>query len=101
TTSTTPATSSSSITTRFSTRRPTCTTKPSPAGSGDGLSFWGGSFIADPFGRVLAEAPHDEEAILVVECDPAAAEEVRRHWPFLRDRRIDAYDGITRRLLDK
>ncbi len=73
----------------------------SPEGQGDGITFWGGSFIADPFGRIVAEAPPDAEAILVAECDPAAAEEVRRHWPFLRDRRIDAYDGITRRLLDK
>jgi hypothetical protein len=75
--------------------------EPSPDGRGEGLEFWGGSFIADPFGRILAEAPHDEEAILVAECDPAEAEQTRRHWPFLRDRRIDAYDGITRRFLDK
>jgi N-carbamoylputrescine amidase len=65
-----------------------------------GLEFWGTSFVCDPFGVVLAEAPHDAEAILVVECDRAHLEEVRRHWPFLRDRRIDAYAPISRRLLD-
>jgi N-carbamoylputrescine amidase len=68
---------------------------------GGGIRFWGSSFAADPFGRVLAEAPSDEEAVLVVECDLAAIEGVRRDWPFLRDRRIDAYDGLTRRFLDE
>jgi N-carbamoylputrescine amidase len=67
---------------------------------GHGLEFWGGSFVCDPFGRVVAEASHDREEILVVECDPARSEEVRRNWPFLRDRRIDAYGPITARLLD-
>ena len=62
-----------------------------------GLEFWGGSFVADPFGHVLAEASHDGEETLVVECDPRRIEEVRRNWPFLRDRRIDAYAGITTR----
>jgi N-carbamoylputrescine amidase len=64
-----------------------------------GLEFWGGSFVSDPFGRVLAEASHDREETLVVECDPKQMEEVRRNWPFLRDRRIDAYGGITHRFL--
>ena len=64
-----------------------------------GLEFWGASFVSDPFGRVLAEASHDKEEILVVECDPKQMEEVRRNWPFLRDRRIDAYGGITHRFL--
>jgi N-carbamoylputrescine amidase len=64
-----------------------------------GLEFWGASFVSDPFGRVLAEASHDKEETLVVECDPAQMEEVRRNWPFLRDRRIDAYSGITSRFL--
>jgi N-carbamoylputrescine amidase len=64
-----------------------------------GLEFWGASFVSDPFGRILAEASHDKEEILVVECDPAQMEEVRRNWPFLRDRRIDAYGGITSRFL--
>jgi len=66
-----------------------------------GLEFWGGSFVADPFGRLLAEASHDREEILVIECDRRQTEEVRRNWPFLRDRRIDAYSGITKRLLDQ
>jgi N-carbamoylputrescine amidase len=67
---------------------------------GAGLEFWGGSFIADPFGRVIAEARHDKEEILVGEVDLRALEEIRRNWPFLRDRRIDAYAPITNRLID-
>jgi N-carbamoylputrescine amidase len=67
---------------------------------GPGLEFWGGSFIADPFGRILAKAPHDREDILIAEVDPKALEEQRRHWPFLRDRRIDAYAPIVQRFLD-
>jgi len=65
-----------------------------------GLEFWGGSFVADPFGQVLAEGTHDQEQILVVECDPRRTEEVRRNWPFLRDRRIDAYAPILSRVID-
>lgn len=65
-----------------------------------GIEFWGGSFLCDPFGQVLAEASHDREEILVVECDPRRIEEVRRNWPFLRDRRIDAYGPILKRMLD-
>jgi len=65
-----------------------------------GLEFWGGSFIADPFGRVIAQASHDKEEILYAELDPAEVETTRQHWPFLRDRRIDAYGGITKRFLD-
>jgi N-carbamoylputrescine amidase len=65
-----------------------------------GLEFWGASFVADPFGRMLAEASHDNEEILIVECDRRQMEEVRRNWPFLRDRRIDAYSGIVNRLID-
>jgi N-carbamoylputrescine amidase len=65
-----------------------------------GLEFWGSSFVADPFGQVLAEASTSQEETLVVECDPHRIEEVRRNWPFLRDRRIDAYGPILRRLLD-
>ena len=65
-----------------------------------GLEFWGGSFLADPFGRVLARAGRHHEEVLVVECDPALQEETRRNWPFFRDRRIDAYDAITERYLD-
>lgn len=66
---------------------------------GGGIEFWGHSFVADPFGVVLAEAGEGEE-VLVVECDLGRVEEVRRNWPFLRDRRIDAYAGIGSRLLD-
>jgi N-carbamoylputrescine amidase len=62
-----------------------------------GLEFWGHSFVADPFGVVVAEAGDTAEEILVVECDRARIEEVRRNWPFFRDRRIDAYGGITAR----
>ena len=67
---------------------------------GNGLEFWGGSFVADPFGQVLAEASSDREETLIVECDPRRIEEVRRNWPFLRDRRIDAYSGICSRVID-
>jgi N-carbamoylputrescine amidase len=67
---------------------------------GAGLEFWGGSFIADPFGRILAKASHDKEEILYAELDPKEVEVTRQHWPFLRDRRIDAYGGITSRFLD-
>jgi len=65
-----------------------------------GLEFWGGSFICDPFGEVLAKASHNREEILVAECDPTEQEQVRQHWPFLRDRRIDAYSPILARFLD-
>jgi N-carbamoylputrescine amidase len=65
-----------------------------------GLEFWGGSFIADPFGRVIAQASHDKEEILIAEIDLKLQEDTRRNWPFLRDRRIDAYNGITSRFLD-
>jgi N-carbamoylputrescine amidase len=66
-----------------------------------GLEFWGGSFIVDPFGRVLAKASHDKEEILTAELDPRLIEITRQHWPFLRDRRIDSYGGLTRRFLDE
>src|SRR5438067_11171891 len=65
----------------------------------EGLEFWGSSFIADPFGTVLAEAPVDRETIVLGEVDLARIEAVRRGWPFLRDRRIDAYGGIVSRYL--
>jgi N-carbamoylputrescine amidase len=66
----------------------------------DGIEFWGGSFIADPFGRILAKASHDKEEILYADLDTNEVEVTRQHWPFLRDRRIDAYGGITSRFLD-
>jgi len=65
-----------------------------------GLEFWGSSFLCDPFGVVIAEASTDREEILVGEVDLGRIEEVRRGWPFLRDRRIDAYAGLERRFLD-
>jgi N-carbamoylputrescine amidase len=64
---------------------------------GPGLEFWGGSFLADPFGRVIARASHEKEEILLGTVDTVLQEEIRRNWPFLRDRRIDAYGGITER----
>jgi N-carbamoylputrescine amidase len=64
----------------------------------DGLTFFGHSFIADPFGRYVAEAG-EEEAVVVATCDPALIETVRRNWPFLRDRRIDSYAPILNRYL--
>jgi N-carbamoylputrescine amidase len=64
-----------------------------------GLEFWGNSFVADPFGKVVSQASNDREEILVVECDPALSEDTRRNWPFLRDRRIDAYQPILNRWL--
>ena len=70
------------------------------AARGEGLEFWGGSFLADPFGRILAEASHDQEEILHGEVDLRQLEDIRRNWPFLRDRRIDSYAPITSRMLD-
>ncbi len=67
---------------------------------GGGIEFWGSSFVCDPLGQVLVEAPVDREAVITVEIDPARTESVRRDWPFLRDRRIDAYHGLTERFLD-
>ncbi len=65
-----------------------------------GLEFWGSSFVADPFGQIIAEASTNKEEILVVECDPRRMDDIRRNWPFLRDRRIDAYSPILKRWLD-
>jgi N-carbamoylputrescine amidase len=65
-----------------------------------GLEFWGGSFVAGPFGEVVAEASVSREETLIVECDPRHLEDVRRNWPFLRDRRIDAYGPILNRVID-
>lgn len=64
---------------------------------GDGIEFFGHSFICDPFGRILAMGSHDKEEILTAKVDPALQEETRRNWPFFRDRRIDAYGDITNR----
>ena len=72
-----------------------------PNEGGDGIEFWGSSFLADPFGIVIAQAPADRETVLIAEVDLGRIEEVRRGWPFLRDRRIDAYAGIGERFLDQ
>jgi len=61
------------------------------------IEFWGGSFVCDPFGQVLLRASHAQEETLVVDCDLNLIEDTRRNWPFLRDRRIDAYQDLTRR----
>ena len=67
---------------------------------GKGLEFWGGSFIADPFGRIISKASHEKEEILIGDVDIRLIEDTRRNWPFLRDRRIDSYGLITSRLID-
>jgi N-carbamoylputrescine amidase len=70
-------------------------------GSSDaGLEFWGSSFVSDPFGSLMQRAGAETEENLLVSCDLRRLEEIRRHWPFLRDRRIDAYGEITRRIID-
>jgi N-carbamoylputrescine amidase len=65
--------------------------------AGEGIEFFGGSFICDPFGKILQKASRDREEILIAEIDPELQEQTRRNWPFFRDRRVDAYSGITRR----
>ena len=74
--------------------------EPDPSGQTNGIQFWGTSFVAGPQGELLYEAPVDQEAIAVVEVDMQRSEQVRRWWPFLRDRRIDAYTNLTRRFID-
>ncbi len=64
------------------------------------LKFWGSSFVSDPGGVIIAQAPAEEECALVVECDLNRIEEIRHGWPFLRDRRIDAYEPLSRRFID-
>jgi len=71
-----------------------------PEEGGDGIEFWGSSFVCDPFGVILAQASVEKEEVLLVDIDLKQIEATRRNWPFLRDRRIDAYGGITRRLID-
>ncbi len=72
-----------------------------PPGGSPGIEFWGRSFLCDPQGVILAEASTNREEILIGEVDLTRLEDVRRNWPFLRDRRIDAYSGITRRFLNE
>jgi N-carbamoylputrescine amidase len=66
-----------------------------------GIQFWGTSFVAGPQGEIIYEASTDEEESIIVALDLAHSEQVRRWWPFLRDRRIDAYEGILSRFIDK
>jgi N-carbamoylputrescine amidase len=73
---------------------------PNRVGREGNIEFWGASFVADPNGNVLARASHDAEETLVVECQLAKIDVVRTHWPFLRDRRIDAYGDLSRRWRD-
>ncbi len=69
-----------------------------PAAGGDGIEFWGSSFVAGPMGQVMVEGPADAEAVLIAEIDPDRIEAARRGWPFLRDRRIDAYGPLLNRM---
>lgn len=64
------------------------------------MKFWGGSFVANPFGTVICQASHESEDVIVQQIDTAATDRYRTHWPFLRDRRIDSYQPITRRFID-
>lgn len=64
------------------------------------LEFWGASFVADPFGHVIARASHDREEVVLAACDRSRISDTRRSWPFLRDRRVDAYAGLLKRYLD-
>lgn len=75
--------------------------EPDPSGQTNGILFWGNSFVAGPQGELLAQASNDRPENLVVEVDMERSENVRRWWPFLRDRRIDAYEGIVKRFLDE
>lgn len=74
--------------------------EPDPSGRTGGIQFWGSSFACGPQGELLARAATDQEANIVVDVDLARTETVRRWWPFLRDRRVDAYDGLSSRYLD-
>ena len=74
--------------------------EPDPSGNTNGIQFWGSSFVAGPQGEFLFNAPTDAEIISIIDIDMTRSENVRRWWPFLRDRRIDAYKGITSRFLD-
>lgn len=73
--------------------------EPDPSGQTAGIQFWGNSFVAGPQGEMLTEFPNHEEEVRVVEIDKTRSENVRRCWPFFRDRRIDAFDGLSKRFL--
>jgi N-carbamoylputrescine amidase len=68
--------------------------------AGEGIEFWGQSFVAGTSGEILAKASATEDETLVVPLDLSKVDDTRTHWPFLRDRRIDAYEGLTKRLID-
>ena len=74
--------------------------EPDPSGQTNGIQFWGTSFVAGPQGELIYEACTDEEESIIVELDLDHSEQVRRWWPFLRDRRIEDYTAITRRFID-
>ncbi|MDE6288060.1 MAG: carbon-nitrogen hydrolase [Muribaculaceae bacterium] len=74
--------------------------EPDPSGNTRGITFWGNSFVAGPQGELLYRAPASEEAVALVDIDLTRSEQVRRWWPFLRDRRIDSYEDLTRRFRD-
>lgn len=74
--------------------------EPDPSGVTNGIQFWGNSFVAGPQGEIIAQAPQTEEANMVVEVSMERSENVRRWWPFLRDRRIDHFQNLTRRFID-
>ena len=74
--------------------------EPDPSGQTNGIQFWGNSFVAGPQGELITTLPNDEETVRVVEVDKLRSEQVRRWWPFFRDRRIDAFEGLTKRFLD-
>ncbi len=74
--------------------------EPDPSGQTNGIQFWGNSFVAGPQGELITTLPNNEEIVRVVEVDKLRSEQVRRWWPFFRDRRIDAFEGLTRRFLD-
>ena len=74
--------------------------EPDPSGQTNGIRFWGNSFVAGPQGELITTLPNDEETVRVVEVDKQRSEQVRRWWPFFRDRRIDAFEGLTKRFLD-
>ena len=74
--------------------------EPDPSGQTNGITFWGSSFVAGPQGELIAQAPADSAACMVVDVDMQRSENVRRWWPFLRDRRIEEYGGIVKRFID-
>lgn len=74
--------------------------EPDPSGATNGITFWGTSFVAGPQGELLYLAPTDKEVTEIIDIDMRRCEQVRRWWPFLRDRRIDAYEGLIRRFID-